>query len=204
MNPRPYNSRSREAAAEETRKRIVHATVALHAENGVLGTSHEMIARRADVSLPTVYKYFPTRNDLVPHCTGLVMGEAPVQLDAAIFGTKADVQSRLRLLARRIFAFHEYAAPWMRWSARDATELPALQAMLNEAASARAMLIREALSPTFDRHPPRRLVSLSSVLLDFPSWQTLVESGLTSKGAASAVGEALVSLYSTTQKEKQR
>ena len=85
MSPRRYNRRSRLAAAEETRRRIVRATAELHAEHGALGTTHEMIARRAGVSLPTAYKYFPTRNDLIPHCTGLVLSEAPVKLDESAF-----------------------------------------------------------------------------------------------------------------------
>jgi len=142
MNPRRYDRRSRLAAAEETRRRIVRATAELHAEYGALGTTHEMIARRAAVSLPTVYKYFPTRNDLMPHCTGLVLSGAPVALDEAVFAGKDDVPSRLRGLARRVFEFYEYAAPWLRWSARDAAELPALREVLDQVAEARAAPLR--------------------------------------------------------------
>jgi AcrR family transcriptional regulator len=202
MSPRRYNRRSRLAAAEETRRRIVRATAELHAEHGALGTTHEMIARRAGVSLPTAYKYFPTRNDLIPHCTGLVLSEAPVKLDESAFAGKGDVPSRLRALARRAFEFYDYAAPWLRWSARDAAELPALRAMLDEAVQSRDALVRAALAPGFDRAPPRRLVVLSAVLLDFASWQALTGNGFTSTGAAATVGEALVSLYSVTRKEK--
>jgi AcrR family transcriptional regulator len=202
MSPRRYDSRSRLAAAEETRRRIVRATAALHSEHGVLGTTHEMIARRAGVSLPTVYKYFPTRNDLVPHCTGLVLGQAPVQLDETAFAGKGDVPSRLQGLARRAFQFYEYAAPWLRWSARDAAELPALREVLEQAATAREALLRTALAPGFERTPPRRLVALSMVLLDFPSWQALTGNGFSSQGAAASVGEALVALYSAARKEK--
>lgn len=169
----------------------------------MLGTTHEMISKHAGVSLPTVYKYFPTRNDLIPHCTGLVLSEAPVKLDARAFVGKDDVPSRLRALARRAFELHDYVAPWLRWSARDAAEIPAVQAMLDEAARSRAALIRTALAPGFDHAPPpRRLVALSTVLLDFASWQALTENGFTSQGAALAMGEALVSLYSATLKEK--
>ena len=202
MSPRSYNRRSRLAAAEETRRRIVRATAELHAQQGALGTTHEMISKRAGVSLPTVYKYFPTRNDLIPHCAGLVLSEAPVKLDESAFAGKEEVPSRLRCLARRAFELHEYAAPWLRWSARDAAELPALRAMLDEAARSRAALVRAALAPGFDRVPPRRLVVVSTVLLDFASWQALTQHGFTSQGAAAAVGEALVSLYSATQEEK--
>jgi AcrR family transcriptional regulator len=202
MSPRRYDRRSRLAAAEETRLRIVRATAELHAQHGGLGTTHEMIARLAGVSLPTVYKYFPTRNDLIPHCTGLVLSQAPARLDESLFAGKDDSPSRLRALARRTFEFYDYAAPWLRWSARDAVELPALRDVLDNAARARTTLVRAALAPGFDRTPPRRLVALSMVLLDFASWQTLSENGFKSQGAAAAVGEALVSLYLSNRKEK--
>jgi AcrR family transcriptional regulator len=202
MSPRTYDRRLRLAAAEETRRRIVRATAELHAQQGALGTSHEMIAQRAGVSLPTVYKYFPTRNDLIPHCTGLVLSQAPVRLDESLFAGSDDVPSRLRALARRTFELYDYAAPWLRWTARDAAELPALRAMVDEATRQRAALVRTALAPGFDRTPPRRLVTLSLVLLDFASWQTLTANGFGSPGAAAAVGEALVSLWSATLKEK--
>ncbi len=197
MKRRSYDRRSRLAAAEETRRRIVRATVELHAEHGALGTSHEMIAERAQVSLPTVYKYFPTRNDLIPHCTGLALAAAPPQLDAAALEAIPDAPARLRALARGTFAFYEYAAPWLRWSARDAGQLPALRAVLDEAARARLALIRTALAPAFDRSPPRRLVALAAVLLDFPAWQTLTEAGFTRSGAASAAGDALDALLAS-------
>jgi AcrR family transcriptional regulator len=201
MSPRTYNRSSRLAAAEETRRRIIRATVELHAEHGALGTTHEMIARRSDVSLPTVYKYFPTRNDLIPHCAGLVFSEAPVQVDASVFAGKADVPSRLHALCRRIFELHDYAAPWLRWSARDAGELPALGVLVEQTARERAALVRAALAPGFERVPPRRLVVASTVLVSFGSWQTFTGNGFTSPGAAAAVGETLVALFRAAQKE---
>jgi AcrR family transcriptional regulator len=160
-----------------------------------------MIAERAGVSLPTVYKYFPTRNDLVPHCTGLVFGEAPVRLDASALDGHSEVPARLRAIARRAFALYDYLAPWLRWSARDAVEIPALRSILEEVASGRVELVRAALAPGFQRTPPRRLVALCGVLLDFPAWQSLTAAGYTSTGAAGVVGDALVSLYSNTLKE---
>ena len=73
---------------------------------------------------------------------------------------------------------------------------------LCEAVRGRASLLRAALAPGFDRTPPRRLMALSMVLLDFPSWQALKESGFTSQGAAAVVGEALAALVFAVHKEK--
>ena len=57
---------------EETRRRILEATLSLHAEKGILGTSWQDIARRADVSVGTVYKHFPSLDELVPACGELM------------------------------------------------------------------------------------------------------------------------------------
>jgi len=191
------------AAAEETRRRIVRATVELHGQYGAVGTTHEMIARQAGVSLPTVYKYFPTRNDLIPHCTGLVQSESPVQLDETVFHGMKDVPSRLRALTRRVFELYDYAAPWLRWSARDSVELPALQRVLEAAAEARTGLLRVAAVPEGVHTPPRRFMALGVLLLDFTSWQSLADKGYSCRAASEMVGDALVSLYAAARKEKE-
>src|SRR5260370_33334138 len=64
-----YKMERRAEASAQTRRRIVDAAIALHAEKGVLGTSWADIARRADVAVGTVYRYFPTHDQLVPACT---------------------------------------------------------------------------------------------------------------------------------------
>src|SRR5438067_11979435 len=66
MAPRAYRMTRRAAANAETRRRIVDAAITLHAEKGVLGTSWPDIAKRADVALGTVYRHFPSLDQLVP------------------------------------------------------------------------------------------------------------------------------------------
>lgn len=60
---REYRSQLRERQAEETRKRILDATVRVMAR-GVAGASIPAIARQAGVSVPTVYRHFGTKADL--------------------------------------------------------------------------------------------------------------------------------------------
>ncbi len=50
MPKRSYSMQRRAALEADTRERIVRATVALHAERGVLGTSYALIAKRAQVA----------------------------------------------------------------------------------------------------------------------------------------------------------
>jgi AcrR family transcriptional regulator len=58
MTPRPYRLGRRAESAEETLRRIVRATYTLHCEQGVAATTMKQIARRADVSVGTVYHHF--------------------------------------------------------------------------------------------------------------------------------------------------
>lgn len=49
----------------ETRRRIVEAAASEYAEHGIVATSMQMVARRADVAPGTVLNHFPHPDDLV-------------------------------------------------------------------------------------------------------------------------------------------
>ena len=68
MSPRRYVMENRARTAEDTRRRIVEATYALHQERAIGDTTMKDIAERADVGLGTVYHHFPTYNDAVRAC----------------------------------------------------------------------------------------------------------------------------------------
>src|SRR5687767_490534 len=68
MSPRKYDMSRRAAAVAETRRRIVDATLELHAEQGIAATSWDEIAARAGVGVGTVYRHFPSLDELVPAC----------------------------------------------------------------------------------------------------------------------------------------
>ena len=58
-NRRKYELKKRAERQDETRQRIVEATVALHEELGPAQTSISKIAERAGVRRSTVYRHFP-------------------------------------------------------------------------------------------------------------------------------------------------
>ena len=60
MAPRRYDFGKRAELKHQMRRRIVETTLELHGEKGVIATSMQDIADRADVALHTVYRYFPT------------------------------------------------------------------------------------------------------------------------------------------------
>jgi AcrR family transcriptional regulator len=61
---RTYRSQLRADQAEETRGRILDATVRVTA-NGIASVSIPAVAREAGVSIPTVYRHFGTKRDLL-------------------------------------------------------------------------------------------------------------------------------------------
>jgi AcrR family transcriptional regulator len=61
---RPYRSALRERQAEETRDRILEATIRVMATGAGSG-SIPTIAREAGVSVPTVYRHFRTKSELM-------------------------------------------------------------------------------------------------------------------------------------------
>src|ERR687890_249729 len=68
MSPRKYDMTRRASAAAQTRRRIIDATRALHTEQGIAATSWDEIAARAGVGVGTVYRHFPSLDELIPAC----------------------------------------------------------------------------------------------------------------------------------------
>ena len=60
-----YRSPLRDERAVRTRIRILDGLVQVMARNGIAELSIPLIAREAGVSIPSVYRYFPTKRDLI-------------------------------------------------------------------------------------------------------------------------------------------
>ena len=129
--PREYRSELRARHAEETRSRILDAALRVIAD-GIASLSIPHVAREAGVSVPTVYRHFKTKHDLLdalyPHAvhrSGLSMPPPPTtvaelrqgvidyigQLDSLDDLTRAGMASpaseeiRARSIGRRFVAF---------------------------------------------------------------------------------------------------
>jgi AcrR family transcriptional regulator len=66
----------------ETRERLVEVAGALFRKQGYVETSVEQICREAGVSLPTLFRYFPTKADLLFHGADAVVEEWRVAMRA--------------------------------------------------------------------------------------------------------------------------
>lgn len=203
MPRRSYSMQRRAALEGDTRERIVRATVALHARHGALGTSYAMIAKRAEVAPQTVYNHFPELGALFGACTGHVLDRAPA-LDATTFRAGRTAAARLRLLAKAVFARHDFLGPWMRVGWHEAALNPELRAALAQRDVDLRQLIAAAVGP--DREPSAAFVDAAFVLLDYPAWHQLTRNR-SSPDAARLVGDCLADLlirraHARTRKEK--
>ncbi len=188
MAPRAYRLQKRAEAVDSTRRRIVDAVVELHGEKGILATSWEEIARRADVAPATVYRHFPTLDELVPACGGRIM-QITAPPTPAIFTGLETLQERLAALVHGLFDFYERADRFLAMARCEADKVPALAAGLREQDDAHLGLVREALgSPAGDGEA----VQIARALTDFFTWKAFSSTGMAS-GAAGIVSDLLLS-----------
>ncbi len=191
MTPRKYSMAKRKAAVEETRRHIVEATLALHSEKGMFDTSWKDIAERADVSVATVYKHFPTLDELVPACGALIMAitDPPSLEDApGIFGEARTLEERLGRLISEMLDFYERGEPYMEVGARE-RQLPAVQGWEAGMRATREGLVREALRPV---QPDERTVRAVGALLDFPVFKSFRRHGVPREEAEEIMNEMLL------------
>lgn len=172
MSPRTYNNSLRKESEANTIRRIVTATVELHAKKGALATTHAEIAEVAGVSVPTVYKHFPSREALLPHCTGMVMQQAP-QIDVeAILGRRSK-EEMISGLVRALHQQYRYLDPWMRWVPHDAPSLPVLAQIVEGNRQQIEKLVHDVLDTAAAKPVNDEIFALAMVILDYPAWQRL-------------------------------
>jgi AcrR family transcriptional regulator len=181
----------RKVAVEETRRRILEATLALHSEKGIFGTSWQDIARRADVSVGTVYKHFPSLDELVPACGELMYAiTRPPSLEDApeIFAGAHTLEERLGRLVSELFDFYERGAPYIETDFQE-RQLPVVREWEAYMRATIAGLVREALLPA---GPDESTVGAVSALLDFPTFKSFMDRDIPKEQAAKTMNEVLL------------
>jgi AcrR family transcriptional regulator len=201
LAPRKYTMDKRRAAVEATRQRILEATLALHSEKGIFGTSWQDIAHRADVSVGTVYKHFPSLDELVPACGELMYAitRPPSMEDAPqIFAGASSLEERLGRLVSELFDFYERGAPYIETDFQE-RQLPAVvewEAYMRETI---AGLVREALLPVrVDEHTVRAV----SALLDFSVFKSFLDRDIQKEGAAKTINEVLLCWLDCSRRDR--
>ena len=184
MAPRAYNLGRRAESAEDTRRRIVAATRALHVEQGVAATTVKQIARRADVSVGTVYHHFPTYDDMIRAC-----GQLTFQLvrppTEAIFAGCRSTRERIERLTHEVFACYD-RFPDLESTRCDRRKLPVLDQDMSKFDQHLAALVRQAVAPAGGR-----IQRMARALTDVGVYRTLTSQGLSTREAADQVAALL-------------
>jgi AcrR family transcriptional regulator len=189
---RPYRLRKRADAMEATRRRITEAAVDLHGSVGPARTTITAIAERAGVQRQTVYRHFPTEDDLLAACSQLHY-ELDRWPDPAAWRAIADPAERLGVALDELYGYYERNEAMWTNVLRDETLVEAVASavtvfhgFLDDAAAAlvagwgargtRARVLRAAT-----RHA-----------VDFTTWRSLAHDGGLSRDAVVELASAMV------------
>lgn len=195
MSPRKYDMTRRASAAAQTRRRIIDATLELHGEHGIAATSWDEIATRAGVGVGTVYRHFPSLDELIPACGEITRQVLALPDPGAAFEGAATASERLARLVREAFAIYERGAPQLRAIRDEPGVHPNVAQAGQEVEAALGALIDAALEPSDVTAEDRAVVR---ALIDLGTWQALSAQGLGQPEAVSAVAELLTARLSTT------
>ncbi|MES0327831.1 MAG: TetR/AcrR family transcriptional regulator [Gammaproteobacteria bacterium] len=194
MKKRKYSKTIRAEQQEQTRERIVEATVALHEELGPAKTSIKAIAEKAGVQRVTVYRYFPDDVSLFQACTShwLSQNQPPDLNDWAGFES-ADEKTYAALLA--FYQYYSQTETMWTGAYRDAGDIVALQIPMGNF-EAYIDQVRDTLLKSWKRTGKRKQ-QLSVTLrhgLRFTTWQSLKRENLKDK----QITELVMSWIQTT------
>ena len=181
----------RAAAVQQTRRRIVDATLELHAQQGIAATSWDQIAARAGVGVGTVYRHFRSLDELVPACGRVAMEllAVPDPSDApARFAGAEGLRARLERLVGEVFAIYDRGAHVVRAARSEADVHPDVARRVAEIEAVLDALVDAALDPLDVDVSDRRV---TRAMLDLWTWSALREQGLDAAETVAAVSAML-------------
>jgi AcrR family transcriptional regulator len=191
MSPRKYDMSRRASAAAQTRRRIIDATRELHGEHGIAATSWDDIAARAGVGVGTVYRHFPSLDELIPACGEISMQVLappdPADMPSIFDGADAPAE-RIARLVREAFAIYERGAPQLRAIRNEPEIHPSVAEAGEELEASLIALIDTAVEPSGITPTDRAVVR---AMVDLGTWQALRDQGLGPAEAVDAVSQML-------------
>ncbi len=189
---RKYALRVRAERQEETRRRIVAATAALHAEVGPARTTVAEIARRAGVQRLTVYTHFPDEEQLIVACQEHSYArQPPPDLGEAM--ALAQPEARLRAVLALLYGWYRRSEAGFTPVFRDRGSVPALDRVMRRVVDAPQGELAARLAAGFGIEG-QRLRAVVRLALDFATWGRLKAEGLDDAAAADAMAEAITAL----------
>lgn len=179
MKKRPYRMKKRAEMEKQTRRRITESAVQLHGTLGPSRTSIWSIAEHAGVRRSTVYRHFADEAALFAACTSHWISANPFP-DLARWRAIDNVNQRLRIALREIYAFYRRTERMMINILRDEEAMPIVKKMLGGYRAYLAAARGTLLQGRKLGNPARRRVQATlGHALAFQVWHSLaVEQGL--------------------------
>lgn len=193
MGSRSYTLGKRKSAQDETRDRIVRATMAVHDVKGVVGTSYVDIAEKAGVGTATVYRHFPKVGDLVSACGMHAWQEMQPFVPGSLPRLPDDAETlgrRLIWLCVELDAFYRRGGIRLVVAQNERSRVPELEQFMVAVEAGIAALVAHALGPGPTAEARRAAVALSRM----PVWDSLRSAGLLDHGMglwAGTIGRAV-------------
>jgi AcrR family transcriptional regulator len=180
---RKYLLKERAERQQATRQRIVAAAVELHTTLGPAHTSMMAIAERAGVERPTLYRHFPTMQDLYSACSNHHWSTNPPP-DSESWLKIDDPEMRLRQALTEIYAYYSHHEGGIWNILRDLEDMPELRPFAANRVAYRAR-VRQILASAWAYRGPRRkrLTAALGHAVDFFAWRSLRRQGLTNNEA---------------------
>jgi AcrR family transcriptional regulator len=189
---RRYELRKRADNVAETRQRITEATVALHGSVGPARTTVTAIAERAGVQRHTVYRHFPTDEDLFAACTRHYWALHPWP-DPEAWGAVEPSGERVRTALTEMYRFYADIEPMLSNVLRDAEVLLVVQ----QAAESYVGFADEVARGLAEAVAPGQALVAAAVrhAVDFYTWQSLVRRGGLRPDEAVALMTAMIAAF---------
>lgn len=189
MSPqkRKYELRRRAEGMEDTRRRIAEAAMELHGSVGPARTSLSAVAERAGVQRHTLYRHFPTEDDLFSACSGLFAAEHPSP-DQERWRAIADPAERLAVALDELYRWYEQNEAMLTNLYRDRALVEAADVHMR-----RTDEYVEQAARTLVAGSRRRVVNAAARhAVDFQTWRSLAREGGVSRAQAVKLASAVV------------
>ena len=189
----PHQSSLRADLAEETRRRILNAAIAQLADESASALTIPEVARRAGVAVRTVYRYFPTKDELLQ--------SAGSEFDERVgFREFADAVEKLEPQLRELylrFANEEQ-------SVRAALDSRAGREVRSRTRPGRMRTLERTLAPLLDGldiEERRRAVALVYLFFSAQTWRLLLDyAGMTTDQAAETASAGLTAVLDSLER----
>jgi AcrR family transcriptional regulator len=178
--------RRRAEHVDQTRQRIVEATVELHGSVGPAATTIAAIADRAGVTRLTVYRHFPDDAALFGACSAHWISRQQLP-DPGAWSQIGDPAARLRAGLADLYRFYRAGADMLTCLYRDLAALPeAHQRALRDQETSFGDVLAAPFGSAGNEH--RRLRAVAGHAISFWTWRSLcLDHGLTDTEAVDAM-----------------